>query len=74
VPGERKFLARREDPDPVIRPLVARRQQEGGFRQVRPPGEPPHLLIGQPARPVHDGDRVAQERLGAEDIDLAELP
>jgi hypothetical protein len=73
MPGEWQFPARREDPHPVVRPLVARGQQEGRLRQVRPPGEQPHLVVAQPVGPVHDGDRVAQAGLIGEDIDLPEV-
>ena len=74
VPGERKLLHRGEDPHPVVRPLVGRRQQERGLRQVGPAGEQPHLLVGEPVRPVHDRHRVANEWLFGEHVDLSELP
>jgi hypothetical protein len=74
VPGERQLLRRGEDPHPVVRPLVGRRQQEGGLRQVGPAGEQPHLIVGEPVRPVHHRHRVANERLFCEYVNLPELP
>jgi hypothetical protein len=68
--GERQLLARGEDPQPVVR-LVGL-QEEGGLRKVGPPGDALHLRGVERLGVDDDRHRVAEERLGSEDIDLLE--
>ena len=72
VSRERQLQARREDPQPVVGVRVRRLEQERRLGQVRPARERRHLLVAEPVRAVHDRDRVAEERLAGEDVDLAE--
>ena len=72
VAGERQLGARREDPQPVVRLVGGGRQQEGRLGEVGPAREPCHLLVPDAVRVVHDRDRVAEEGLGREHVDLAE--
>ena len=71
-PGERQLAGGRPDPHPVVGGRVGRRAQERGLGQVGPPCEARHLLVGEAVGVVDDRERVAEPRLGAEDIDLAE--
>jgi hypothetical protein len=64
--------ARREDLDAVVGPGRRGRQEERRLRQVRPAREPQHLLVGETLAVEDDRERVARERLGGEDVDLAE--
>jgi threonine dehydratase len=72
VACERQFLCRREDAHAVVGAGLGRRQQEGRLRQVGPAREGRHLRIRQSAAVVHDGQRIAAQRLAGEDIELRE--
>ena len=61
-----------EDPQPVVGGRVGRGEQERRLRQVGPAGERRHLLVRDPVGVVHHRDRVAEQRLAGEDVDLAE--
>ena len=74
MPGERQFLAGREDADPVVGLIVVRLEHERGLGQVRPVGEAAHLLGAEPVGAEHDSKRVALVGRVGEDVDLAELP
>ena len=70
--GERQLAAGSEDPDLVVRLLSGWRQHERGLGQVGPVGEALHLTGGQPVGVEDDGDRIAPEGPGGEDINFAE--
>lgn len=72
MPGEGKLNVEVEDPHPVIRLRARGRQQESALRQVRPPGDRPHLIIRQSLSTPDDGHRITRERGTGEDINLAE--
>ena len=74
MPGERQLGRRGEDADQVVGARGVGRQHERRLGQVRPAREALHLRRGQALAVEHDRDRVAQERLGAEHVDLAEGP
>lgn len=60
-----------EDAHPVIRAAISRRQQERGFGEVHPVGEPLHLFACEVLGFSHHGERIAAVGLGGEDIQPA---
>ena len=67
---ERQFLARDEDADAIVGAGDGRRQQEDGFRQIRPGRECLHPCVVE-LFAVEDGaQRVSSARAVGEDIHL----
>ena len=70
MPGERQLLPRREDAQAIVgvddfsRKVVS---------EIRPAGDALHRRRIEPVGADHHGDRVAEERLVGEDVDLREL-
>ena len=73
VAGERQLAAGGEDAEPVVGLGARGAQQERRLRQVGPLREQLHPGVVEVVGVVDDRDRVAGERAGAEDVDLAEL-
>jgi len=72
MPCERQLARRGEDAYAVVRIRVSRRQEKRRFREIGPAREGSHALIDQALRTVHDGERIAAQRVRGEHIDLAE--
>jgi hypothetical protein len=72
VTRERQLAAGGEDAHPVVRPGLRGRQQEGRLRQVGPARQRGHPRVVETGGVVHDGQRVARQRRGAEHVDLVE--
>jgi hypothetical protein len=72
VASKRQLRGGREDPDPVIGIGIGGREQKSRFRKVGPVGEGRQLGGGQEVRIADDSERVAAQRLSAEDINLVE--
>ncbi len=72
VPGERQLEARREDPQPVVRLVGGGLRAGTSSRRGSSSWRTWPCPRPDPVGVVHDGDRVAEEGLAGEDVDLAE--
>ena len=72
MPGEGQLALRREDAHAVVRSGIGRRQQEGGFREVRPARQRGHTRFAQTFGGVDHRERISAERVLREDVDLRE--
>jgi len=72
MPGERQLAQRSEYPHAVIGTRVVGLRYERGLAQVGPARKGGHARIAQPIGIKHHGQRIAQQRIGAEDVDLQE--
>ena len=70
--GERQLSAGGEDAHSVVRGRIGGREQEGRLAQVRPLRERLHPCRVERVGAVDDGERVAEQRLLGEDVDLGE--
>src|SRR6266700_6900035 len=74
MPGERQLGRRGEDAYLVVGAWGIGRQHERRLGEIRPAREALHLRRRQALAIEHHRDRVAQERLGAEHVYLANWP
>ncbi len=74
VRRERHLPQRGENPDPIIRIRIIRRQNEGRLREIRPGSKRLHLSRIQAVRVEHDGKPVSARRHACKDITLDEAP
>jgi hypothetical protein len=72
VAGEGQLPVRSEDPQAVVGGGIGGGEDEGGLGQVRPVRDPGHLFVVEAIGVEDDGDGIAAEGNGGEDVDLGE--
>ena len=72
VAGKWKFRNGSENPHPVVRGTIGRREHKGRFRQVGPGGDLLHLFIANTCRFQDHAHRVTEVGSIGENVDLHE--
>lgn len=70
--GEGQLLVRGEDAQTIVGGGILGREDEGRLGQVRPVRDASHLRLIEAIGIEDDGDGVASEGHGREDVDLGE--
>ncbi len=71
--SERQLFKGGENTHAIVGTRVCRLEQKRGLTQVGPAGKGGHLLVTQPVSAQHRRQRIAEQRLISEDIQLLEI-